>query len=153
MRPVLVALAVSACAHASAGQRRVIEQDLGDFAYRRFQKIEDIEFRIEGNPGVGWTAVYQRKDTLGRNAVPGEAIAIAFVTEYARAAVRIRADWMQGYQSHRDKNVYVLRGPGDVWTLWPSGRFIVKVGQHTGTRVPRELLTAYLEAYPPDSSP
>ena len=153
MRPVLVALAVSACAHAAAGERRVIEHDLGEFSYRRFQKVEDIEFRIEGNPGVGWTAVYQRRDTVGRPAVPPDAVAVAFVTEYARAGVHISPAWTQGYRIKRKKNVYVLEGSGDVWTLWPSSRFIVKVGQHTGRAVPGEIVTAYLDVYPPDSTP
>ena len=153
MRPVLAALAVSACAHATAGERRVIERDLGDFAFRRFQKVEDIEFRVEGNPGVGWTAVYQRKDTLGRATVPHDAIAIAFVTEYERPGVRIDPAWLQGYRIKREKNVVVLTGAGDVWTLWPSSRFIVKVGQHSGRAVPDELVTAYRDAYPPDASP
>src|SRR5256885_14111257 len=122
MKPVLVGLAALACASASAGERRVIEHDVGDFSYRRFQKLEDIEFRIEGNSGVGWTAVYQRKDTLGGGSiVPVEAIAIAFVTEYDRGGVQVDARWLSGYQGERDKGVYVLRGQADVGAGWPSG--------------------------------
>src|SRR5205807_3487241 len=98
MKPVLVGLAAVACAAASAGERRVIEHDLGGFSYRRFQKVEDIEFRIEGNPGVGWTAVYQRTDTLGQGSiVPAEAIAIAFVTEYTRGGLRVDSGRWTGY--------------------------------------------------------
>ena len=97
--------------------------------------------------------MYQRKDTVGGGSiVPVEAIAIAFVTEYDRGGVQVDPRWLSGYRVEQDKGVYVLRGQADVWAVWPSGRFIVKVGKRTGAKLPDPLLTAYLQAYPPDGA-
>jgi len=153
---VLALVAAAACAHAQAGERRVIEGDLGEFTYRRFQKVEDIEIEMDGNPGVGFTAVYQHRDTVGRPQVPRSAVAVAFVTEYQRAEglARLLPDKLErlkGYRVKKDKQVYLLWGEaGDSWAFWPSKQFIVKVGGPETRDPPKALVKAYLEAYPSD---
>src|SRR5687768_6195162 len=64
---------------ASIPRRFVVEEDLGEFDYRRYQKTLDVEFPVEGNDAVGHTASYVRSQrTSSREVV----FATAFVTVY-----------------------------------------------------------------------
>jgi hypothetical protein len=134
--------------------RYVIEQDLGSFAYRRYQKTLGVEVSIEGNPGVGHTASYLQR-AQGRVAV-----ATAFVTVYERAAslaaeARELLESLPGYKlstvSLEGDHVWQLQGgANERWFAWVSGRYLVKLGAPEGSDVPEELAEGYLELYPSD---
>ena len=153
MNRVLVFAAFVGCAHAELSERHIIEVDVGDWVYRRYQKVEDIEFQVPNNSGVGHTAVYQTRDTMGRVNVPRSAMAVAFVTEYERAEdvkkyLEDKVQELKGYKIKKEKEFWRLSGDGDAWALWASGKYIVKVGVPDGTTVPTELVTAYRQVYP-----
>jgi hypothetical protein len=153
---------LGACGHAAppVPDRRVLDRDLGNYVYRRFQKVEDIEFPVQGNPGIGYTAVYQLRSTVGDRAVPRSALAVAFVTEYERPAglaeaLPTRLGKLDGYEKKTVKvsgqKVMLLVGAGgDAWAVWPSSRYLVKVGGPEAREAPPGVLEAYLDQYPSD---
>lgn len=134
--------------------RYVVEHDIDELAYRRYQKTLGVELVIEGNPGVGHTASYLRRS---RERV---AVATAFVTVYERArslAAEARA-WLAGLEGYRfgvtelsGHHVWTLDGgPSERWVAWVSGRQLVKLGAPEGEAVPEALAVRYLELYPSD---
>jgi hypothetical protein len=135
--------------------RGVIERDVGTYAYRRYQRVLDVEFPIQGNDSVGHTATYVRRSG-GRN-VSGYT---AFVTVYTRpralvAEVRDRLSSLAGYEIRvRDVEggyAWVLDGGDeDRWAIWVSGNRVVKLGSTAGDQVPEEIAEAYMELYPSD---
>lgn len=133
--------------------RFVLERDLDHYAYRRYQKMLDIEFPVNGNPAEAHTATYVLRH--------GEDIILttAFVTIYERAAslaaeLEDRLDSLGTYDVTVDRVegewVWSLDGGGDRWLLWVSGNRIVKLGAPPGRQVPEELADAYLDLYPSD---
>jgi hypothetical protein len=155
-RPILFAAfacALLAC-RSELPARYVIERDLGDFRYRRYQKTLGAELEIAGNPARGHTATYLRR---GGARV---AVATAFVTVYARAAslaaeTRERVNALGRYrtsvQSLDGQYAWLLdAGPDERWAIWVSGRHVVKLGAPHGGKFPDEVVAAYLAAYPSD---
>lgn len=144
------------CAACGGGlpARYVVEQDIGELAYRRYQKTLGVELVIEGNPGTGHTASYLRR---GRERV---AVATAFVTVYERArSLSAEArDWLSGLQGYRFEtrelsghHVWTLDGgPAERWVAWVSGRHLIKLGAPEGESVPDALAERYLALYPSD---
>jgi len=146
-------LALCGCAHAELSERHVIESDVGDWVYRRYQKVEDIEFSVPNNSGIGHTAVYQTRETMGHTTVSRTAMAVAFVTEYERAddvkkTLDGKVQELKGYKIKKEKEFWRITGEGDAWALWASGKYIVKVGVPDGTQAPAELIKAYRQVYP-----
>ena len=134
--------------------RYVVESDVGDYKFRRYQQVLDVEIGIEGNPAVGHTATYVRG---------GKTIQVVpvFITVYQRAAgltetVRQSLRTMSGYDFEIAKlsgeYVYRMRAKGaDNWVLWVSGPHLVKLGAPEGeTEVPEAVLELYLDKYPSD---
>ena len=153
VRIVAAALLLSACG-ASLPARYVVEQDVGDFRYRRYQKVLDVEFPVEGNAAVGHTASYVRRDH-GDEVV----FATAFVTVYERpralvAEVRDRLEGLGTYEIRvrelAGEHVWWLDGGSDSWALWVSGRHLVKLGAPRGEEIPEDLADAYTGLYPSD---
>lgn len=135
--------------------RFVVEHDLGRYEYRRYQKVLDVEFGIEGNPAVGHTASYLLRDPGSREL----RFATAFVTVYARAAsltaeVRDQLDALGTYEltvvEVEGEHVFRLRGGQDAWLLWVSGNRLVKLGAPRGADPPEALEAEYLALYPSD---
>ncbi len=131
--------------------RAVIERDIEDWSFRRYQKVLDVEFPVAGVRAVGHTASY-----LHRRGANVE-VAIAFVTVYARARglaaeLRRQLGTLTGYErrvlERHGEYVWRLDG-GDVWYVWVSGSRIVKVGSPAG-EPPDSLLEAYLDLYESD---
>jgi hypothetical protein len=156
---ILAAALAFGCAHDAPPPDRVVQEDIGDWAYRRFQKVEDIEIVLPGNPGVGFTAVYQRRETVGKPQVGRSDLAVAFVTEYEHAQglageIAERVHKLEGYKVKADKRggvkVLVLTGDGDAWAFWPSRNFLVKVGGPETRDPPTPLIKAYGALYPSD---
>jgi hypothetical protein len=134
--------------------RYVVESDVGDYKFRRYQQVLDVEIGIEGNPAVGHTATYVRG---------GKTIHVVpvFITVYQRAAgltetVRQSLRGMSGYDFEITKlsgeYVYRMRAKGaDHWVLWVSGPHLIKLGAPEGeTEVPEPVLELYLDKYPSD---
>lgn len=133
--------------------RYVLERDLDHYAYRRYQKMLDIEFPVQGNAAEAHTATYVLRH--------GEDIILttAFVTNYDHAAslaaeLEDRLDSLGTYEVEVDRVegewVWSLDGGGDRWLIWVSGNRVVKLGAPPGADVPEELADAYLDLYPSD---
>jgi hypothetical protein len=145
--------AMSACG-SSVPTRFVVERDLGDFQYRRYQKVLDLEFPVEGNAAVGHTASYVRRGH-GRDVV----FATAFVTVYEQPAslaaeVADRLDTLGTYDVSvgelEGDHVWWLDGGDDQWALWVSGKYVVKLGAPRGEEIPEDLAEEYIDTYPSD---
>jgi hypothetical protein len=150
---IAVALAASACG-GGLPTRYVIEHDIDELAYRRYQKTLGVELVIEGNTGTGHTASYLRRE--GERVV----VATAFVTVYERAkSLTAEArDWLLGLDGYRvtvselwGHHVWLVDGgPGERWLSWVSGRHLVKLGAPEGEEVPEALAERYLGLYASD---
>jgi hypothetical protein len=135
--------------------RYVLEHDAGDFAYRRYQRVLDVEVPVPGNPASGYTATYLRRGV--QSAV---AIATAFVTVYDRAPslsaeVHERLAKLARYRISVVElgggNVWLLDGgPNERWAAWVSSRYLVKLGAPAGQEFPDTLVGAYMDLYPSD---
>lgn len=134
--------------------RYVVERDVGELAYRRYQHVLDVELPIEGNVAEGHTATYLRRRE-------GEQIglATAFVTVYTQAPslseeIFERLEDLASYELSTVKVegewVWRLAGDEATWFLWVSGRHLVKLGVPVDRELPEELADTYLDLYPSD---
>lgn len=140
---------------ASIPPREVLERDVGDFRYRRYQHVLDVEFPVEGNAAEGHTATYVRRGSRDETAV-----ATAFVTHYAHAAsltadigdvVRTLSTYTTSVADVGPGYAWRLDGPaGDKWILWVSGHRVVKLGAPPGEDIPEDLLDVYMDIFPSD---
>lgn len=155
MRPTaaLVLLTLLGCA-SSLPPRYVVERNLGDYEYRRYQRTLDVEFRVPNNPAEGHTAAY----VAGTSESGRVRVATAFVTVYERgtglaAYVKAQIEGLGSYESRvvRESGEYVwsLDGGDDRWLVWVSGRHVVKLGAE-GQDVPDDVADRYLSLYPSD---
>lgn len=151
---VLLTLALAIGCGASVPTRYVHERDLGDFQYRRYQKVLDLEFPVEGNVAVGHTASYVQRGR-SREVV----FATAFVTVYERAPsltaeVADRLESLGTYEvtvgELEGDYVWWLDGGEDRWALWVSGNYVVKLGAPRGEDIPEALADKYIDTYPSD---
>lgn len=149
----LASLSLLLACSATLPTRRVIEHDLGPYAYRRYQRTLDLEFVIDGNPGVGHTATYVRRH--GEHPL----LSTAFVTEYEHAAslaaeVGDRLDSLGTYERRMTRVdgewVHELTSGEETWLVWVSGAHVVKLGAPLGRSVPEDVADAYLDLYPSD---
>lgn len=151
---VPLALALEACGP-SIPARFVIERDLGELSYRRYQRVLDVELPVEGNAAVGHTATYVRRtDTAG---VP---YVNAFVTVYDHAPgltadIRAHLESLASYRSSvvdvEGGRAFALDGgPNDRWWLWVSANRVVKVGGTADEALTRRVISAYMGVYPSD---
>lgn len=135
--------------------RYVLERDVGDFRYRRYQHVLDVEVPIEGNASQGHTASYVRRDPNDQTAV-----ATAFVTVYAHAqslsaevgdSLRSLNSYEMSVQDVGGGYAWALQGAsGDKWLLWVSRERVVKIGAPPGEEAPEDLVEAYMDLYPSD---
>jgi len=134
--------------------RYVVERDVGELAYRRYQHVLDVEMPLEGNAAEGHTATYLRRRE-------GEQVglATAFVTVYAQAPslaeeIFDRLEELASYELSTVKVegewVWRLAGDEATWFLWVSGRHLVKLGVPALRELPEELAETYLDLYPSD---
>ena len=151
---VAVLASVGLACSSALPARYVIERDLGDFRYRRYQKTLGAEFEVAGNPAHGHTATYLQR------ARAGVAVATAFVSVYERAGslvaeTRERLNalgrFRMSVQPFADQYAWLLdAGPEERWAVWVSGRHVVKLGAPAGGSFPDEIVVAYLAIYPSD---
>ena len=135
--------------------RYVLERDAGEFTYRRYQQVLDVELVVPENPATGYTATYLRRDH-GRDV----GIATAFVTVYDHAPslaaeARERLATLSRYHLTARElgggNVWLLDGgENERWAMWVSGRYLIKLGAPAGEDFPEALAEAYMDTYPSD---
>lgn len=148
----LMLAALAACGP-SVPSRFVVERDIGHLAYRRYQRVLDVELAIEGNAAEGHTATYVRRSGTDIEYVN------AFVTVYANPA-GLAAEVRRLVRSLASYDVSVIdvggrvfqldAGEGDRWVLWVSGARVVKVGGTASDELTREVIHEYLSIYPSD---
>lgn len=156
LRALAALLTVTACACGPGiPARYVIERDVGDLSYRRYQRVLDVELPVEGNAAVGHTATYVR-----RSEAAGVPYVNAFVTVYDHApglAAEIRGlvDSLASYQVSvvdvEGGRAFSLDGGGDDrWWLWVSANRVVKIGGSADEALVRSVISAYMSLYPSD---
>jgi hypothetical protein len=154
MRAVAVLLAFVIGCGPSYPPRFVLERDVGRLSYRRYQRVLDVEFPVEGNDAVGHTATYVRR-TGGRD-VP---FVTVFVTVYDHAeglasVVRRQARSLGSYEVRvvdEGGRAFLLDGgPGDTWYLWVSSNHVVKVGGAAPNDWVRQVVREYMHTYSSD---
>jgi hypothetical protein len=140
--------------------RGVLESNVTSWRFRRYQKLLDVEIWVPGNPAVGHTATYVRKDAERAGRIRQETIANAFVTRYEqdRGVLRAMLELVQrlkteaGYevevQSPGGVLVISITGQGESWALWYSRGHVIKIGGRGLPSLPEELVEAYGERYP-----
>ena len=134
--------------------RYVLEQDVQGYAFRRYQHSLDVDVPVESNSAEGHSAAYLHR--AGKRVD----IVTAFITVYERpgsltAEVRQSLSDLPGYklqtEEHFGHYVWVLRAPGEPqYVVWPSGRYLVKLGAKTLPELPEPLADAYAALYPSD---
>lgn len=140
--------------------RGVLETDVGDWKFRRYQEVLDVEVWVDGNRGVAYAATYARGEAEKVNRLTDEDIATAFVTRYERddGVVRETVKFVRrlaqeaGYQVEEKKvggvRAVLITGHGEAWAMWSAPRHVVKVGGHGRKSVPEGLVESYGERYP-----
>lgn len=164
MRALFVAWAVVAVGcggHPPVPPRGVVEADLGSWKFRRFQgPLLDVEVWVEGNKAEAYSASYITSDAEKRGRIQDRDLVNVFVTRFAspegvvRATVklarRLAAD--NGYQVEEDKiagaRALSITGRGEAWVMWPSSRYVVKVGGRGRTDVPASMVEPYVDRFP-----
>jgi hypothetical protein len=164
MRAMLVAwaVAVAGCGgHPPVPTRGVVEADLGSWKFRRFQgPLLDVEVWVEGNKAEAYSASYITADAEKRGRIEDRDLVNVFVTRYAspegvvramvKLARRLAAD--NGYQVEDAKiagaRALSITGRGEAWVMWPSSRYVVKVGGRGRTDVPASMVEPYVDRYP-----
>jgi hypothetical protein len=138
--------------------RFVLEREIGDWSYRRYQEVLDVEVAIEGNPARGHTATYIRRPRRRQDPVPYVNV---FVAVYERptglaAEVRRQVRELATYDSEvvdrgGGRHWRLDGGPGDRWAMWVSSNRVVKIGvSELLEEVPEPILGAYFDLYPSD---
>ncbi len=140
----------------SLPSRYVIEHDIDDHKYRRYQKMDHPELNVDNNPGQGHTAVYV--DAQAHETAPIEDIK-AWVSVYKSQEhllnnVQSTLYQLKNYKvrkvSREGDDMFELIGvDGDRWVLWVSANYVIKLGGSTKD-IPDEIIGEYLETYPSD---
>ncbi len=156
---IVVALASSCGGRPPPPKRGVVEKNLGEWKFWRYQELLDVEVWVPGNMGVAHTASYVQRDAQ-RGKVRDEDVVHAFVTRYktnkgiqARLLVFVRRLAREaGYLVEEDQvkktRMVKVSGHGELWVMWASGRHLVKLGGRARETVPNALISAYAERYP-----
>jgi hypothetical protein len=155
-------LAVGACGgHPAVPRRLVVEGDVGNWRFRRFQgPLVDVEVWVEGNHAEAYTASYITSDAEKRGRIDDKDLVNVFVTQYerpdgvVRATVKFARRLAQEhhYQIDEEKiggeRTLTITSPTESWVLWPSKKYVVKVGGRGLAKVPASMVKPYAERYP-----
>ncbi|MBA3457284.1 MAG: hypothetical protein H0T42_29655 [Deltaproteobacteria bacterium] len=167
MRSALVALVLFVVLGAACGgnppvpRRGVVEADLGSWKFRRFQgPLLDVEVWIDGNKGEAFSASYITNDAEKRGRIEDKDLVNVTVTKYEKAdgvvreTVKLvrRLAQEKGYQVEEAKiegvRALTITGPAEAWVMWPSTKYVVKVGGQGRTSVPKGMVESYGERFP-----
>jgi hypothetical protein len=163
MRSVLVAVVLaSACGgNPPVPKRGVVEADLGAWKFRRFQgPLLDVEVWIDGNKGEAYSASYITNEAEKRGRIEDKDLVNVTVTRYekpdgvVRETVKLvrRLAQEKGYQVEEAKiegvRALTITGPAEAWVMWPSTKYVVKVGGQGRTSVPSAMVESYGDRFP-----
>lgn len=165
MRSLLIVLVLtsgSACGgKPPVPTRGVVERDLGSWKFRRFQgPLLDVEVWIDGNKGQAFSASYITSDAEKRGHIEDKDLVNVTVTTYekpdgvVRETVKLvrRLAQEKGYQVDEDKiggvRALTIKGPAEAWVIWPSTKYVVKVGGQGRTDVPSGMVASYGDRFP-----
>ncbi len=162
MRLLLIAVIVAACGgKPPVPKRLVVEGDVGSWKFRRFQgPLLDIEVWVDGNKGEAYSASYITETSEKTGRIEDKDLVNVTVTKYekpdgvVRETVKLvrRLAAEKGYQVDEKKleGVRTLRitGPSETWVMWPSGKYVVKVGGQGRENVPEGVVGSYGDRYP-----
>jgi hypothetical protein len=158
--PVVIVLLGACGGRPPPPPRGVVEADVGDWRFRRYQEVLDVEVWVDGNRGVAYTATYARDAAEKVNRLTDEDIATAFVTRYERdeGVLRETVKFVRrlaqeaGYQVEETKvggvRCVVITGHEEAWAMWSAPKHVVKIGGHGRTTVPSGLVESYGDRYP-----
>lgn len=159
---VLFALSLPACGgRPPVPKRFVVESDVGAWKFRRFQgPLLDIEVWVEGNKGASYSASYITESSEKAGKIAETDLVNVTVTKYekpegvVRETVRLvrRLAAEKGYQVNEKKiegvRTLAISGPTETWVMWPSGKYVVKVGAQGRSDVPYKVVESYGDRYP-----
>jgi len=163
MRLVFVALVflVACGGRPPVPKRLVVEGDVGSWKFRRFQgPLLDIEVWVDGNKGEAYSASYITESSEKTGKIADNDLVNVTVTRYEKAdgvvreTVRLvrRLAAEKGYQVNEKKiegvRTLAFVGPNEMWVMWPSGKYVVKVGGQGRGNVPDSVIESYGDRYP-----
>jgi hypothetical protein len=167
MRSVLVAVVAAVALTSACGgkppvpKRGVVEADLGSWKFRRFQgPLLDVEVWIDGNKGEAYSASYNTNDAEKRGHIEDKDLVNVTVTRYekpdgvVRETVKLvrRLAQEKGYQVDEAKiegvRALTITGPAEAWVMWPSTKYVIKVGGQGRTTVPSAMVESYGDRFP-----
>lgn len=158
---LLVVLALVACGgRPPVPKRGVVESDVGEWKFRRFQPVLDVEVWVAENKAEAFTATYVRDSAERRGRIEERDVVSVFVTRYQRshgvvrevARLARRLSQEAGYSVEEGKvegvRAVTIQGHGESWVMWASGNHVVKVGGRGREEVPSAVVEHYGERYP-----
>ena len=157
---VLVVVLVACGGRPPVPKRGVVEGDLGDWKFRRFQPVLDTEVWVEGNKAEAYTASYVRAEAEKRGRIEPRDLCSVMVTRFRgdagvlRETVRFARRLAQehGYTVEEAKlggvRAVTINGNGEAWVIWASKNHVVKVGGRDREDVPENLVEDYGDRYP-----
>lgn len=140
-------------------RRGVLERDVDDWGFRRYQSVLDIEVWVAKNKAVAHTASYARKSSEKKGRIEEQDVVNVFVTRYEkkrgiRRALVIfvrRLAQQSGYKVRErelsGERVFEVKGPNEYWVFWSARRHVIKMGGRGLESVPEDLVDAYEERY------
>jgi hypothetical protein len=159
----VVIVMIAACGgHPPPPPRGVMESDLGDWKFRRFQPLLDVEVWVKDNKAEAYTATYvnDRAEREHPTRLGDKDLVNVFVTRYARPdgvlreMVRFvrRLAQEAGYQVDETKiggvRVVTIAGHDEWWAMWAATGAVVKVGGRGRSDAPSDLVKSYGARYP-----
>ena len=139
--------------------RGVLETAVGDWSFRRYQQVQEVEVYVAENPAVAHTASYLRTKAEKAGRIGDEDLVNAFVTRYRADSGVVRASIVfarrlaqAGYKVEEEKRagvrVFTIVGHDEKWVLWPASKHVIKLGGRYVSGVPKQLVKAYGHRYP-----
>ena len=120
----------------------------------------DVEVWIDGNKGEAFSASYITNDAEKRGRIEDKDLVNVTVTRYekpegvVRETVKLvrRLAQEKGYQVEEAKiegvRALTITGPAEAWVMWPSTKYVVKVGGQGRTSVPSSMVESYGDRFP-----
>lgn len=157
---IAVLFAFCACGGHPPPARGVVEADVGDWKFRRFQPVLDVEVWVENNKAEAFTASYVANAAENRGRVEDRDVVNVFVSRYekddgvlretVKLARRLAAE--QGYQVDENDisggRALMIHGHDETWVMWPANRTVVKIGGRGRNDVPDSIVSSYSDRYP-----
>jgi hypothetical protein len=140
-------------------KRGVVESDVGDWKFRRYQPVLDVEVWVADNPAEAFTASYVDVEGEKRGVLRDQDVANVFVTRYqsSEGVLRETVKFVRklakdsGYQVDEDSidgvRIFKVVGNGESWALWAARKHVVKVGGKGRTTIATSLVEQYGDRY------